>query len=156
MNTPRTGRATDFDEVLGMVRQGKQRAWSAVNAAMIETYLLIGAYLERRFRENGWGTAEVQKLSDRLIADESGSLGFSVRNLLRMKECHEVWATWPGDPTQLVRLDWRCHLILLERCQSAAEMAFYLDAAIAGNWNHEKLASQIEDGSYLGKRKNRC
>jgi|GEM_PF-5164674 hypothetical protein len=36
MNTPRTGRATDFDEVLGLVRQGKLRAWSAVNAAIFE------------------------------------------------------------------------------------------------------------------------
>lgn len=48
MSAPRDGRATEFDEVLAVVRGGRFRAWLAVNAAMIETYEEIGALLNRK------------------------------------------------------------------------------------------------------------
>lgn len=43
-------RVTEFDEVMGVIRGGRFRAWLAVNVAMIETYEEIGALLSRKVR----------------------------------------------------------------------------------------------------------
>lgn len=47
MDSPHDDLATEFDEAWELIRNGRQRAWTAVNAVMIETYEAIGAWLVR-------------------------------------------------------------------------------------------------------------
>lgn len=145
MDAQRDSRATEFDETLRWIRDGKARAWLAVNAVMIDTYDALGAFLGRKIREEGWGSVEVQKWADWLIANTSGRTGFSARNLMRMRTFHEVWTETGALPPTVRDLSWSCHLIILENCATAQERAFYLEAAVRGKWSPKELESKIRE-----------
>lgn len=143
METSRDGLAMGHEAVLGILEEGRTRAWLAVNAAMIETYESVGAWLSRKSREEGWDPSQVEALSRKLVAQRWGVLSVSVPNLMRMKSFHEVWSKGGGLPAQARALFWECHLVLLEHCTSHRIRCRFLDAAIEGGWSAKVLETRI-------------
>ncbi len=152
MSAPHDGRATEFDETLILIRQGRTRAWRAVNVAMIETYKEIGALLSRKFKDQGWGQAEVDGLAKRLAANSAGGIGFGARNLMRMKSFHEIWTKAGRLPPSALALPWECHLVLLEHCTTDRERFLFLDAALQGGWSAQELEARINAGAPRRRR----
>ena len=143
--------ATEFDEVWELIRKGHQQAWSAVNAKMIETYEAIGAWL---VREVGSDTGRLDACAEALRARGAARLGFSVRNLSRMKTFHEVWSKAGGLTSEALALPWECHLVLLDHCATHPERLRFLDAALQGGWSAQELDMRIRAGSRK-RRRNR-
>lgn len=131
------------EAVLGILEDGRARAWLAVNAVLIETYEAVGAWLCRKEREEGWDPAQVQALSRKLLAGQWGALSVSPRNLMRMKSFHEVWSKGGGLPPQARALPWECHLVLLEQCTTHRMRRRFLDAAVEGGWSAKVLETHI-------------
>jgi hypothetical protein len=143
METSRNTRGTGHETVLGILEEGRTRAWLAVNAAMIETYESVGAWLSRKSREEGWDPSQVEALSCKLVAQRWGVLSVSAPNLMRMKTFHEVWSKGGGLPPQARVLPWECHLVLLEQCTTHRMRCRFLDAAVAGGWSAKVLETRI-------------
>jgi len=144
MDSPRDGVVTEYDDVWELIRNGRQQAWSAVNAKMIETYEAIGAWL---VREVGSDTGRLDACAEALRTRGAGRLGFSVRNLSRMKTFHEVWSTAGGLTLEALALPWECHLVLLDHCATHPERLRFLDAALQGGWSAQELDMRIRAGS---------
>jgi len=147
MDVSHDERVTEFVEVLGMVRAGSNRAWLAVNIAMIETYEEIGALLSRKIQDDGWGQSDVEGLAKWLAANFGEGIGFTARNLMAMKSFHEIWSEAGRVPRRLLELPWACHLVLLEHCAIHKERLAFLEEALQGAWSAEELAARIQAGS---------
>jgi hypothetical protein len=143
MDPEATSVNADYEAILDAFDQGQSRALRSVHAAMIETYLAIGAILSRRTGKDKWTENGIQTLSEWLIRNTSSATTFTARNLGRMRRFNEVWNGKPELLPQLCELSWSCHLVLLERCRSDRERKFYLLAALNGKWTRKELQSRI-------------
>jgi hypothetical protein len=108
--------------------------------------------LNRKVHEDGWGQAEVDGLAKWLAANLGEGIGFSARNLMRMKAFHEAWSKAGGLPSQALTLPWECHMVLLEHCTTDRERIRFLDAAVQGGWSAEELKARIHAGSPKRRR----
>lgn len=143
METSSVTRGAGYDTVLGILEEGRTRAWLAVNAAMIESYESVGAWLSRKSREEDWEPSHVDALSRVLVTQNWGVLSVSARNLISMKAFHEVWSKAGGLPPKARMLSWECHLVLLEHCATHRMRCKLLEAAVDERWSAEELEARI-------------
>jgi hypothetical protein len=60
MSTKLAKKDSEFAEVLGIIRAGRAKGYEAVNVALIETCLAVGADLSRKVAEASWGKGIVK------------------------------------------------------------------------------------------------
>ena len=148
MKKQQSTQAAEFVAILDVIHEGRARAFTAVNVALIETYAAIGGILSRKVREEKWGKGVIRELADWLVRYSPDLKGFSASNLWRMKQFHELW-TGRRKLAPLVReLSWSCHMVLMGQCKTEEEQDFYLAAAVQGCWSRRELESQIRRGAY--------
>ncbi len=139
---------TDFDRVLEIIKQGKIRAFQAINVALIDTYWQVGHYLSSKAAEAGWGKGVVKELAAWLSHNSPDLKGFSASNLWRMKQFFE---TYSGNEklAPLVReLSWTNNLLILAQCKTIEEQIFYVHSSAQGNWSKRELQNQINRGTF--------
>jgi predicted nuclease of restriction endonuclease-like (RecB) superfamily len=82
----------DFDEIVVLIWNVKQRTLQAVNTALVDLYWRVGEYISRKIQSAEWGDGVVDELA-RFIAREHRDLkGFTRRNLYRMRQFYETYA----------------------------------------------------------------
>lgn len=84
--------SSEFPEVLTIIKDGRSRAFQAVNIALIETYWAVGDYLSRKVATSGWGKGVVRELADWLLVNAPDAKGFSAPNLWRMMQLYDTYA----------------------------------------------------------------
>ncbi|WP_235578373.1 YhcG family protein [Pseudorhodoferax sp. Leaf267] len=93
--TPAAPASRQYAELLGEIKQrichAQARAWMAVNADMIRLYWSIGQVIDRRQRQEGYGTAVIPRLSRDLHNELPEEKGFSERNIKRMLAFHRLY-----------------------------------------------------------------
>ena len=77
------------------VRQAQTRAVLAVNAELIRLYWEIGALIDRRQRQEGWGAGVIPRLARDLHNELPEEKGFSERNIKRMLAFHRAYPHLP-------------------------------------------------------------
>ncbi len=138
----------DFVRVLDIIREGRSRAYQAVNAALIETYWSVGEFLSSKVVQNGWGKGTVEELAAWLSASAADAKGFSASNLWRMKQFFEAYR-YDAILAPLVReLPWTHNLLILSRTKSDEEREFYVRSAIRARWTKRELTRQIESATF--------
>lgn len=80
-----------FTEVVGIIREARQKAFHAVNTTLIDLYWQVGEYLSLKVNDAGWGRAVVRQLADHIRKTDPDSKGFSAQNLWRMKQFYETY-----------------------------------------------------------------
>ncbi|MGK5094156.1 PDDEXK nuclease domain-containing protein [Deltaproteobacteria bacterium TL4] len=138
----------EFSEVLRLIQEGRNRAFHAVNVALIETYWSVGECLSRKVAESGWGKGIVKQLAEWLFQKAPDIKGFSASNLWRMKQFYETYADNEKLATLLRELSWSKHLLLLAQCKSLEEKEFYLISSTRSNWSYRELARQIQSSTF--------
>lgn len=139
---------SEFPEILAIIKNGRSRAYQAVNVALIETYWAVGCYLSRKVAVSGWGKGVIRELADWLLANAPEARGFSASNLWRMMQLYD---TYVGNErlAPLVRaLSWSKNLLILGQCKTLEEKEFYLLSSARANWSKRELQSQIERSSF--------
>lgn len=143
-------------EIKQILAKARQQAYSAVNAAMIEAYWLIGRRIVEE-EQNGkdraaYGKEVVKTLSAELTA-EFGK-GFSVTNLQSFRkfyltfsdlEIQQTSSVNSGDPiwqTLSAKLSWS-HYERLIRVENQEARAYYLNEAAEQNWSVRTLDRNI-------------
>ena len=148
MNTKLVKKDSEFAEVLGIIRAGRAKAYKAVNVALIDTYLAVGAHLSSRVAEGGWGKGVVRELSDWLLRQAPDLKGFSASNLWRMKQFYDVYADQPKLAALLRVLPWTHNLMILGQNKRPEEREFYLRLAVKAKWSSRELARQIKSAAF--------
>ncbi len=137
---------TDIKRIL---EQARTQARSAVNAAMVEAYWLIG----RRIVEEEQLGQQKAEYGSRLIEDLSMALtadygkGFSYSNLYN---CRQFYLTFPDQNilyTACRELSWS-HLRLIMRVDLPQAIDYYCREAREQNWTVRQLERNIKSQSY--------
>jgi predicted nuclease of restriction endonuclease-like (RecB) superfamily len=81
----------DFNEILAIIQQAKERAFRAVNHELISMYWEIGKYVSEKVKSNAWGKSVVNEFSDFIQQKYIGIKGFSPQNIWRMKQFYETY-----------------------------------------------------------------
>lgn len=147
-----------FQDILTFIQQSRFHALQAVNTELVDLYWRIGEHLSRRIQAEGWGQGTVKELAAWIQAQEPGIRGYSASNLWRMRQFFEVYRDHQEVLAPLVRvLSWSHNLLVLNKCKSMDERAFYLKAAAQERWGKRDLERQIDGGLFeqtlLGKPK---
>ena len=136
-------------DIKNILEQARSQARSAINAAMVEAYWLIG---QRIVEEEQQGQHKAQ-YGKRLIEDLSAVLtsdfgkGFSYANLYN---CRQFYLTFPDQEilyTACRELSWS-HLRLIMRVDSPQAIDYYCNEAREQNWTVRQLERNIKSRSF--------
>src|SRR5690606_22397684 len=97
-----------------------------VNTSMMQLYWNIGAHLSKEGIEKGYGSNDVNRLSDDLLEEFPESTGFSPRNLWNMKFFYVFYALVDDELQRSVALlPWRLNFLIISKPNSLDEARFY-------------------------------
>ena len=81
----------EFGNILDQIQLSKQKAFTQVNAILVELYWNIGKYISQQVDKNSWGRGVVKELTEFIKEKEPHIKGFSDKNLWRMKQFFETY-----------------------------------------------------------------
>jgi len=140
--------SSEFPEILAIIKNGRSRAFQAVNVALIETYWAVGSYLSHKVAVSGWGKGVIRELADWLLADAPEARGFSAQNLWRMKQLYDAYSADEKLSALPRVLSWTHHCVLLAQCNTSDERYFYAASAIRAGWSTRQLENEIQRSSF--------
>lgn len=157
-----------FAEIKQIISSARNRAIQQVNASLIELYWRVGEYVHYKVQSHEWGKSVVTELASYIQQTEPGIVGFSDRNIWRMKQFYETYSNekfliLPALPTVLksteiacdtilsallAEISWSSHLEIMGGCQTYDEKLFYLIQAKNEHWSYRELKRQIATSSF--------
>ncbi len=138
----------DFDALLALIHQQRQKAYSQMNTTLIELYWQIGKYISNKVKSADWGKGVVNELSRYIVANDPGIRGFSDKNLWRMKQFYETYYENEKLSPLVRELPWSHNLAIFSRCKEDAEREFYVRLVINNKLSKRELERQI-DSAYF-------
>ena len=144
-----TMKLTYIQEIKSILAQARQKAYAAVNSAMVEAYWKIGERIvnqEQQGKEKAaYGEAILKELS--IALTEEFGKGFSYANLRNFRQ---FYLTYP-DPeicyTLCSKLTWS-HNRLIMRVDDGNARSFYLKEATEQSWSVRQLERNINTFYY--------
>jgi predicted nuclease of restriction endonuclease-like (RecB) superfamily len=137
------------EDIKNILEQARDKACSAVNAAMVEAYWLIGRRIveeEQHGRHKAeYGTRLLENLS-KLLSERFGK-GLSYANLRNFRQ---FYLTYPDQSicyTMCSKLSWS-HNRLIMRVNDPKARAYYLTEGRAQNWTVRQLERNIKSQSF--------
>jgi predicted nuclease of restriction endonuclease-like (RecB) superfamily len=133
-----------FNDIRAILQQARQKAYAAVNFAMVEAYWRIGKRIVQE-EQQGEARAEygkylVKELSKQLTS-EFGK-GFSEANI---KNFRQFYLTFPSDKIRYTLrsgLTWS-HYRLIMRVENPEARQYYINEAAEQNWSTRQLERNI-------------
>jgi predicted nuclease of restriction endonuclease-like (RecB) superfamily len=109
----------------------------------------LGKLIVERQQQHGWGKSIVDTLAKDLQAEFSGIVGFSARNLWRMRSFYTHYADSTLIlPPMVAEIGWTHNYLILEKCKDDHERLFYIQQTRRNGWSKAVLIHQIENQSY--------
>jgi len=132
-----------FDEVVKLITDARQRAYQAVNAALVDLYWQVGKYISEKLDIATRGERIVDALARHIQQHHPNIRGFTRSNLFRMRKFYEVYQD-DNRVAPLVRLlPWTHNLIVMTRAKYPEEREFYLNLCVSEQWTKRELERQI-------------
>jgi predicted nuclease of restriction endonuclease-like (RecB) superfamily len=132
-----------FAEVVGLIAAARQRAYQAVNTALIDLYWQVGEYISRKIEKAEWGDGVVPQLAQHIARTQPGQRGFTRGNLFRMKQFYETYRDDPIVAPLARQLPWSHNLIILGQSKRPEEREFYVRMAVQEKWSKRQLERQF-------------
>ena len=137
-------RSSFFDEVRAILAQARQRAYAAINVAMVEAYWEIGRRIveeEQQGKERAeYGAALIKELSKQLTV-EFGK-GFAVANIKNFKQFYLTFPDFQKSYALRSLLSWS-HYRLIMRVEGESAREYYIREAAEQNWSTRQLERNI-------------
>lgn len=133
----------DFDEVISLIENARQRSYAAVNSQLVDLYWQIGEYISRKIASASWGEGVVDQLALHIAQQNPGLRGFTRSNLLRMRQFYELYQGNTIVATLLRQLPWSHNLAIMSRCKRPEEREFYLRMTAKEQWSFRELERQL-------------
>jgi len=136
-------------DIKNILAQARGKARSAVNAAMVEAYWLIGQRIVQEEQQGQhkaqYGTRLMEQLSTALTADFGK--GFSYANLYNFRQFYRVFPDQQILYTLCRELSWS-HVRLIIRADTQQAIEYYCNETRAQNWTVRQLERNIKTLSY--------
>ena len=132
-----------FSTLLKQIQQARQKAFVQVNTALIDLYWQVGKTISEKVQNEAWGKGVVRELAHYIAQNAPDIKGFSDKNLWRMKQFYETYATDEKLPDLVRKLPWSHNLAIFSRCKTQEERVFYLTLASSENYSFRELDRQI-------------
>jgi len=155
--------STFLVDIKNQIKLSQQKAFSAVNQEMILLYFTIGAMINSKQIELGWGAKVIDTLSADILQEFPNMSGFSPRNLKRMvrfyKEYQNEFEKVPlamaqiGNekmPLLVAQIPWTHNIILIEKIKNIKLRYWYIEQTLQNGWSKDILSLMIK--SELHKR----
>ncbi|WP_235324606.1 PDDEXK nuclease domain-containing protein [Pedobacter lusitanus] len=130
-----------YSNIKQVIDKGKDTAYRAVNATMVEVYWQIGKLIveeEQGGKEKAdYGAVLLEELSIRLTKEYGKS--FSSRHLRYIRRFYVIFPKWNAVRSEL---SWT-HFRLLLKTEREDARLFYMQEAIEGNWSTRTLERQL-------------
>lgn len=164
----------DYRQVLADIKQrirhAQTRAVMAVNAELIRLYWQIGALIEARQQQAGWGASVIPALACDLHNELPEEKGFSERNIKRMLAFYREYphlefvpqpvAQMPPEQNGLpfatlfpvdllLALPWGHHAELMAKVKDFASRSWYMQACVEHGWSRNILLMQIKTAAHV-------
>ena len=104
MAKPITSTLSDFHQVIIMINDARNRAYSKANAELVMLYFNIGKIVSEKVLAGNWGDGTVNDLADYIAEKQPLLKGFNHRGLYRMKQFYEVYSDEQIVSTLLTKL----------------------------------------------------
>lgn len=163
------GYAELLSDIKQRVRHAQTRAVLAVNAELIQLYWDIGALIDKRQKQQGWGAGVIPRLARDLHNALPEEKGFSERNIKRMLAFYREYplvdfvpqavaqsAAAPEVPqaaalfeAQLLQaIPWGHHAELMAKVKDLPTRRWYMQATLQNGWSRNILVMQIESAAH--------
>lgn len=142
--TPDQAAAVSFREVTNLIKVARQKAFQAINTALIDLYWHVGETISRKIKSAEWGDGVVNQLADYIAQTQPGLRGFTRRNLFRMRQFYEAYRDDENLSPLVRQLSWTHNLIILSQSKHPEEREFYLRQSIQENWGKRELERQFK------------
>ena len=134
----------EFDEIVAIIEQARQKAFRAVNRELIEMYWQIGQYISEKVKSNAWGKSIVTEFASFVQSKYVGLKGFSAQNIWRMKQFYETYAGNEKLSTLSRELTWSNNVLIMVSAKTAEAQEFYMNLAIKNNYSARELERQLD------------
>ncbi|MDO4575843.1 MAG: DUF1016 N-terminal domain-containing protein [Planctomycetia bacterium] len=138
-----------YREVVQLLRQARQRTYTAVQSVMVETYWQIGRRIveqEQAGNHRADYGAELLKNLSKALTEEFGK-GFSAPNLRNFRQFYLAFPDEEKCYTLCSKLSWS-HLRLVMRLDDARERLYYLQESREAGWSVRELERNIRSRYY--------
>ncbi len=127
------------------IHQAQFSASRAVNSQLVMLYWDIGAAIQAKQSEKGWGSKVIDTLAMDLRRDFPGMTGFSPRNLKYMRAFSGSNPDRTFVQNVLSELPWAHNLVIMEKVSDPETRLWYTQQAIENGWSKTILLIQIEN-----------
>jgi len=166
MNKPIKSITSNFEQVILLITQARNRVYSKANAELVMLYFSVGQIVSEKVANGKWGDGTVDDLANYIAEKQPLLKGFNRRGLYRMKQFYEVYS----DPeivsplmTQfqgivneqdkfvsalLTQISWTNHLLILAKTKTSEEKLFYLYQSIKDKLSTRELERQLNTATF--------
>ena len=135
---------TDFNEIITIIQQAKERTFRAVNHELISMYWDIGKYVSKKVKSNAWGKSVVNEFAAFVQQKYLGIKGFSPQNIWRMKQFYETYKDNEKLSPLVREISWTHNVIIMVSAKSDEAREFYLSLTSKNNYSKRELERQID------------
>jgi hypothetical protein len=92
MSTSLENTDTDFNQILLLIKEAKNRVYAKANIELVLLYFNVGKVVSEKVNTGNWGDKTVQELADLIASKQPELTGFNRRGLYRMKQFYETYS----------------------------------------------------------------
>lgn len=141
---PASSTNNEFDEIVSIIEQARQKAFRAVNRELIEMYWLVGKYISEKVKSNAWGKSIVQEFANFVQSKYAGIKGFSAQNIWRMKQFYETYAGNEKLSPLVRELPWTNNILIMVSAKTDEAREFYINLSIKNGYSKRELERQLD------------
>ena len=139
---------SDFDKIISIIEDSRNRAMKAVNAELIRMYWNVGEYLSTLCANAAFGDKVINDVASYIAKSGTKVKGFNRRGLYRMKQFYETYKDDQFVSALLTQISWTNHLQIMSGSKSAEERHFYLQLCVKEHYSSRELERQIDSAYY--------
>ncbi len=148
MSEELTPKMSQFDKIISIIDQARNRALKAVNAELIRMYWDVGEYLSGLCAASGFGDKVIDEVAAYIAENNPGIKGFNRRGLYRMKQFYETYKDDEFVTPLVTQISWTNHLLIMSGSKSAEERHFYMTICIKERYSKRELERQMDSAYY--------
>lgn len=141
---PTSSTNNEFDEIVSIIEQARQKAFRAVNRELIEMYWQVGKYISEKVKSNAWGKSIVQEFANFVQSKYAGIKGFSAQNIWRMKQFYETYAGNEKLAPLVRELPWTNNILIMVSAKTDEAREFYINLSIKNGYSKRELERQLD------------
>lgn len=92
MSKPKKHSQSEFEQVLSLIHEARNKAFAKVNAELVLLYYNVGKIVSQKVKDGVWGESTVDELAKFILSKMPNLSGFNRRGLYRMKQFFETYS----------------------------------------------------------------